>query len=326
MSDSKLSIDQVTMTNPGRDRTVVAVLAIAAVVLLAGLVAPQWAKFLLTIALAKGLVVLGLLPQMRTGLVSFGQALYYCLGAYAAGLAGKWAAVSDLMVMILIGGSVAGLLALLVGVLLSRYRSIFYGLLSLALSMILYGLLVKTEALGSTDGFNVAPYTLFGYRPEQDAVRYVMLSVVTIIAAISSLVVHRHLQTPLGRMTTAIRDNEIRLEYMGASARRVIYVNYVIGAVLAGFGGAIVASAVGHLDPEMAYLTMSGEFVFMAILAGTASVLAPFLGASIFSAIHSFAFDVSPNTWQMILGASLLLVIVFLPEGLWSLFRRARRA
>ena len=131
MSDSKLSIDQVTMTNPGRDRTVVAVLAIAAVVLLAGLVAPQWAKFLLTIALAKGLVVLGLLPQMRTGLVSFGQALYYCLGAYAAGLAGKWAAVSDLMVMILIGGSVAGLLALLVGVLLSRYRSIFYGLLSL---------------------------------------------------------------------------------------------------------------------------------------------------------------------------------------------------
>ena len=188
MSDSKLSIDQVTMTNPGRDRTVVAVLAIAAAVLLAGLVAPQWAKFLLTIALAKGLVVLGLLPQMRTGLVSFGQALYYCLGAYAAGLAGKWAAVSDLMVMILIGGSVAGLLALLVGVLLSRYRSIFYGLLSLALSMILYGLLVKTEALGSTDGFNVAPYTLFGYRPEQDAVRYVMLSVVTIIAAISSLV------------------------------------------------------------------------------------------------------------------------------------------
>ncbi|MEY3707823.1 MAG: hypothetical protein RL585_2380, partial [Pseudomonadota bacterium] len=179
MSDSKLSIDQVTMTNPGRDRTVVAVLAIAAAVLLAGLVAPQWAKFLLTIALAKGLVVLGLLPQMRTGLVSFGQALYYCLGAYAAGLAGKWAAVSDLMVMILIGGSVAGLLALLVGVLLSRYRSIFYGLLSLALSMILYGLLVKTEALGSTDGFNVAPYTLFGYRPEQDAVRYVMLSVVT---------------------------------------------------------------------------------------------------------------------------------------------------
>ena len=108
MSDSKLSIDQVTMTNPGRDRTVVAVLAIAAVVLLAGLVAPQWAKFLLTIALAKGLVVLGLLPQMRTGLVSFGQALYYCLGAYAARLAGKWAAVSDLMVMILIGGSVAG--------------------------------------------------------------------------------------------------------------------------------------------------------------------------------------------------------------------------
>ncbi|MFM7503125.1 MAG: hypothetical protein ACKO4P_07195, partial [Betaproteobacteria bacterium] len=110
MSDSIPSIDQVPMANPAQDRTVVAVIAIAAIVLLAGLVAPQWAKFLLTIALAKGLVVLGLLPQMRTGLVSFGQALYYCLGAYAAGLAGKWFAVSDLILMILIGGSLAGIL------------------------------------------------------------------------------------------------------------------------------------------------------------------------------------------------------------------------
>jgi branched-chain amino acid transport system permease protein len=311
---------------PRADSTVTTVLTIAGAVLLLSLAAPQWAKFLLTIALAKGLVVLGLLPQMRTGLVSFGQALYYCLGAYAAGLAAKWFAVSDLILMIFIGGSLAAVLALVVGVLLSRYRSIFYGLLSLALSMILYGLLVKTEALGSTDGFNVAPFTLFGYRPEQDSVRNVMLVVVTTIATVSALVIHRHLRTPLGRMTTAIRDNEIRLEYMGASARRVIYVNYVIGAVLAGIGGAIVAAAVGHIDPEMAYWTMSGEFVFMAILAGTASVLAPFLGAAIFSAIHSFAFDVSPNTWQMILGASLLLVIVFLPDGLWSLFRRAERS
>ena len=66
---------------------------------------------------------------------------------------------------------------------------------------------------------------------------------------------------------------------MGASVRNVIHVNYVISAALAGIGGALAAITVGHIDPEMAYWTTSGEFVFVAILSGTGSVLAPFLGA-----------------------------------------------
>jgi branched-chain amino acid transport system permease protein len=72
----------------------------------------------------------------------------------------------------------------------------------------------------------------------------------------------------------------------------------------------------------MAYWTTSGEFVFIAILAGSGSVVAPFLGALIFGAIHTVAFDLSPNTWQMSMGLVLLAAIVFLPDGLWSLFRR----
>jgi len=74
----------------------------------------------------------------------------------------------------------------------------------------------------------------------------------------------------------------------------------------------------------MAYWTTSGEFIFIAILAGTGNVVAPFVGALIYGAIHTLAYDLSPNTWQMSLGAALLVLIVFLPEGLWSVFARLK--
>jgi branched-chain amino acid transport system permease protein len=306
------------------DRTPRTLVLILVAFLVIGLFAPQWTLFLLTVALAKGLVVLGLMMLLRCGLVSFGQALYYCLGAYAAGMLGRLYGVSGVFTLMLAGMATSALVAFVLGFLLARYRSIFFGLLSLALSMILYGLLVKTEALGSSDGFNVLPSTLFGIRPADEWVRYSVLVVAIVVAVIAALAVHRYLRTPLGRLAPAIKDNEIRVEYMGASARRAIHVKYVIAAALAGLGGALAATTVGHIDPEMAYWTTSGEFIFITILAGTGSVIAPFLGALIFGIIQTVAFDISPNTWQMVLGASLLAVIVFLPQGLWSLFRRRK--
>jgi branched-chain amino acid transport system permease protein len=308
------------------DRTPRRLALILVAILAAGLLAPQWTLFLLTVALAKGLVVLGLMMLLRCGLVSFGQALYYCVGAYAAGMLGRLFGVSGVFTLMLAGMAASAIVAFVLGFLLARYRSIFFGLLSLAISMILYGLLVKTEALGSSDGFNVLPSTLFGWRPTDAWVRYSVLAVAAIVAVAAALAVHRYLGTPLGRLAPAIKDNEIRVEYMGASARHAIHVKYVIAAALAGLGGALAATTVGHIDPEMAYWTTSGEFIFITILAGTGSVIAPFLGALIFGIIQSVAFDLSPNTWQMVLGASLLAVIVFLPQGLWSLFRRRKSA
>jgi len=239
---------------------------------------------------------------------------------------GRLYEVSGVLTLMLAGMAASAAVAFVLGFLLARYRSIFFGLLSLALSMILYGLLVKTEALGSSDGFNVLPSTLLGWRPADAWVRYGVLAVAAVVAFVAALAVHRYLATPLGRLAPAIKDNEIRVEYMGASARTAIHVKYVIAAALAGLGGALAATTVGHIDPEMAYWTTSGEFIFITILAGTGSVIAPFLGALIFGIIQTVAFDLSPNTWQMVLGASLLLVIVFLPEGLWSLFKRRKIA
>src|SRR5205085_4542566 len=205
----------------------------------------------MTIALARGLVVLGLLLLLRCGLVSFGQALFYCLGAYSAGALGRFFGISDIFVEMLVGGAIAGAAAFVFGFLLARYRGIFFGLLSLALSMILYGLLVKNEALGSTDGFNIAPSKLFGVRPAPEWVRYSVLISAAAVAGICALVVHRYLNTPLGRLAPAIKDNEIRVEYMGASARKAVHVMYVIAGALSGIGGALAATAVGHIDPDM---------------------------------------------------------------------------
>jgi branched-chain amino acid transport system permease protein len=295
-------------------------------VALAGPWMPPWALFILTIGFAKGLVALGLMLFLRAGLVSFGHALYYCAGAYAAGGLGLAFGLSDVFLMMAAGGAAAALLGFVLGFLLAKYRGIFFGLLSLALSMILYGLLVKNETLGSTDGFNILPSTFFGLRPAQEWLRYAVALAAAGVSLGAAGLVHRYLKTPLGRLAPAIKDNEIRVEYMGASARYAIHVKYVIAAALAGIGGALAATTVGHIDPDMSYWTTSGEFIFMAILAGTGSVVAPFAGALIFGVIHTTAYDLSPNTWQMFLGVSLLLLIFFLPEGIWSLFKRRKAA
>ena len=309
-----------------RDRTPALLAAVLAAVVVGGLALPQWLLFILTIACAQGLVVLGLSLLIRAGLVSFGQALFYCVGAYTAGGLSRGFGVSDLFVQMLAGTVSAAVAAFVLGFLLARYRGIFFGLLSLALSMIFYGLIVKSETLGSTDGFNLAKATLLGVRPAEAWVRYTVLVAAACMTMAAAYLTHRFLRTPLGRLGPAIKDNEIRVEYMGASVRYAIHVNYVIAAALAGAGGALAATTVGHIDPEMSYWTTSGEFVFIAILSGSGSVVAPFLGALIFGAVRSVAFDLSPNTWQMSMGLVLLAAIVFLPDGLWSLFRRRKAA
>ncbi len=308
------------------DRTTVALLASLFLLLAGGPFLPKWALFLVTISLAKGLVVLGLLLLMRTGLVSFGQGLYFAVGAYAAGMMPAARGLSDALAMMLAGGAAAGAVAALCGLLLARYRGIFFAMLSLAFSMILYGLLVKTSALGSTDGFNLGARTVAGVPAGGPYGRYAVFALTVATGFAASFWLHRFLGSHLGRLAPAIRDNELRVEYMGASVRNLVHLNLVIAGVVAGLGGALSGLTVGHIDPEMAYWTTSGEFVFVAILSGTASVLAPFLGAILLELLRSFAYEYSPNTWQLVVGGAMLLVILFLPSGLWSVFGRWRKA
>jgi branched-chain amino acid transport system permease protein len=302
-------------------------IVVSAILLAIGPFLPRWAMFLINVSLCYGIVVLGMMLLMRTGVVSFGHGLYYCLGAYAAGTLDQVFKISDMAVMLIAAVVVTALASAAIGLLLRKYRDIFFAMLSLAFSMILYGLLVKTSSLGSSDGFNIAATKIAGITVAGTSVeRYVRYALTVVVACGTGIFVHRYLNSHMGRLAEAIRDNELRVEYMGASVRNVIHVNYMISAVLAGIGGALAAIAVGHIDPEMAYWTTSGEFVFVGILSGTGSILAPFLGAFIFETIRSFAYEYSPNTWQMALGITMLVVIMFLPGGLWSLFVRKRKA
>jgi branched-chain amino acid transport system permease protein len=304
------------------DRTVLA-LGIAGLALLAmAAFAPQWLVFLLAVALAKGLVVLGLVLLMRTGLVSFGQGLYFGLGAYSAALLAHWWSIGDAALMIVSGTLCAGGLAAVLGLLLARYREIFFAMLSLAFSMILYGLLVKSSALGSTDGFNLHAKSFAGIALAGGIERRVFFGVSVVLGFAIAWLVHRFFSSHWGRLSAAIRDNELRVEYLGASVVRVVYTNYVAAGALAGMGGAFAALAVGHVDPETAYWTTSGEFVFVAILGGTGSVLAPFLSAALFEALRTLANQYAPNVWQMSLGLAMLAIIMFLPGGVWTLLRR----
>jgi ABC-type branched-subunit amino acid transport system permease subunit len=286
---------------------------------------PGWLVSLATIAFANGLVVLGLIVLWRAGLVPFGQALFYAIGAYAVALIGRYTGVRDVFAMVLVGAAAAGLTAFLIGFLLARYREIFFAMLSLAVSMILYGVLVKTETLGSTDGFHVRAGTFLGYAPHGAALNLALFWLVLGVCAAAALLVSGYFRSVAGGLALPVRDNEIRLEFLGVSVTRLVHLKLVISGVLAGTGGALAALAIAHVDPAMAYWTTSGGFVFVTILAGAGSVAAAFVGSFAFELVRSIAVNVLPGTWQLILGSALLLTILFLPEGLGSLVARLRR-
>ena len=286
---------------------------------------PDWIVSLATVALANALVVLGLVVLWRAGLVSFGQAIYYCIGAYAVALTARWTGFRDAFALVVIGGVAAGLVAALIGFLLARYREIFFAMLSLALSMILYGVLVKTESLGSTDGFSVATPTFLGFAPHRDTLGLSLYWLTLGVDAVCAVLISAYFGSVAGALAAPIRDNEIRVEFLGVSVASVVHAKVVISGILGGLGGALAALTIGHVDPNMSYWTTSGGFVFVTILAGASSVAAAFVGSLAYEAVRSFAFDLMPQLWQMTLGSVLLLTILFLPNGLGSLVSRVKR-
>src|SRR6476646_2949046 len=186
-----------------------------AVVAAAALVLPSWLMSLATIALANALVVLGLVILWRAGLVPFGQALFYAAGAYTVALLSRYAGWRDVFLLVAVGAAAAGMLAFLVGFLLARYRDIFFAMLSLAMSMILYGVLVKTETLGSTDGFHVEAVTFLSFVPHGRARELAVFWFVLALCAAAALFVSFYFRSIAGALAVPVRESEIRLEFLG---------------------------------------------------------------------------------------------------------------
>jgi ABC-type branched-subunit amino acid transport system permease subunit len=313
------------LSHPSLRRVVLACAGSIVALLIAGFIVPKWLMSLGTIALANGLVSLGILIMMRSGVVPFGQGLVFAAGGYAAALAFNKMGITDVLLLTALGGVCAVLIAAPFAPLLARYRGIFFAMLTLALSMVLYGVLVKTEVLGGSDGFNVTQPTLFGRKAPGGQTQLMLWCVTVVISCILAALVRLYCDSRRGLLSLAVRENELRVEYLGMSVVNLVAWNYVLAAFLGGVGGALSVVALGHIDPNFSYWTTSGEFVFVAILAGYHSVIAILAGSFLLELVRSFSSAYFPNTWQMVLGIFLLLVIRFLPDGLGSLLKRLQR-
>ena len=301
-------------------RSIVVAAGVALLLIAIGFLVPRWLQFLATMALSHGLAVLGIFVLMRGGGASFGQGMFFAIGAYVAAMLPQSLGINDAVVRALLGTIAAGVVAALVAPLLARYRGIFFAMLTLALSMVLYGLLSKASVVGGTDGLTVAKPTVLGMTltPEAtDFVLYAVTVVLTVLAAWATMVYNRSVA---GLLAQAVRANWLRVEYLGASSRRSIATSFVVCGVLGGLGGAITAQVLGHVEPEFTNWTTSGEFVFIAVLAGHQSVAAVFVASLLLEVVRSFSNLYFPNTWQLALGAFLLLVILFRPGGIGSLW------
>ena len=307
--------------NAAGSRDAVAAIAALCVLALLPLVLSDWLVFLIALALAKGAVVLGVVLLLRGGLISFGHALYFAAGAYTVGFLANRFSIGEALLALPLAIVISALSAAALGLLLARFRGIYFAMLSLAFSMILYTVLLKFYDLsGGTDGLSVRGFTLAGLTPARPAL--VQYYLVLALTAGVALLGGRFLASPLGHFMQALRYNEIRIEYLGASASRVILASYVLSGAISGLGGALVAYLVGHVSPELAYWVASGDFVFVAVLGGTGSVFAPFAGSIAFELVKNYALKFSPHTWQLTLGVFLLLVIYFQPRGLWAVLTR----
>lgn len=301
-----------------------ALLAGAALVILAlAPLALPFLQFVLTIAIAKGFAALGVALLLRAGLISLGHAMFYAIGAYAAAFMITTLGITDFAVLMIGSTAISALFGLLFGLFLVRYRAIFFAMLNLAVSMVIFALASKLYGItGGTDGLRVDIPTVFGIELAKASFDTLLFYTTIVLVAVLGILVHRYLKSPLGHALSAVHSNEVRLEYLGVSAWSTLLTAYTISAALAGVGGAIAALSIGHVLPEFAFWTESGHLVLTAVLGGIAGIAGPFLGSVFLELVHTVAVGYAAEAWNLIVGVALLVVIFFLPRGLYGLFER----
>jgi len=292
------------------------------------MIAADWLDTPIMIALSIGIAASGLMLLWRSGLISFGHGLYLGVGAYSVAILNQWYGVSSVFAALAVGGFLAGLTGAVIGVLIQRYRGIFFAMLNLAFSMVLYGYLVNSNMFGSTEGLSVSPGTLLGIdlvTSEGHDKRLVLLVVVLCFLVTIFVEVWRH--SVMGWLGRSIRDNEVRVQYLGYSVAQTVFVTYLISAVATGLAGVVLALSIGQVDPgSMVNWTASGDLVFATVLGGTGSALAPVLGGFCYEAIHSTSMQLFPSSWGLVMGVAIVAIIMALPTGLWSVIRRIIKA
>jgi len=282
-----------------------------------------WLKTPMVVATSFGIAALGVSILIRSGQLSFGHAMFSCAAGYAVAFTARAMPELDSAVLILLGTVFGAVMGMVIGLFVVRYRAIFFGMLNLALSMVLFSILGKFYSLtGGTDGIRLARPTFFGVRMERDGFETTLLVVAVMLAVALAWGVQRYMMSIAGQALTAVKTNETRLEYVGLSANRALWIGYVISAALCGLSGAMFALMQGLVTPEMGYWVRSGEIVFISILGGVGHPVGAFLGAVVFEFVKLYSAALFTGAWQMVLGFVLIGLVFFVPTGLSGLLFR----
>jgi branched-chain amino acid transport system permease protein len=278
---------------------------------------------LLTYGLIAAIAALGFnLLLGYTGLLSFGHSAFFGIGAYSVAFLLRDAGIRSMELYILIGIPIAAVTSALFGYICVRHTRIFFGILTLALSQVLYSLALKLFWLtGGTDGLRVPRPTLlagmFTYTGSGAFQRFIhgyyyyVLVVFAICVVVMWVIVH----SPFGKALQAIRDNETRAAFLGLRIRRFRWMSFLISGTFTGLAGILWVPLNGLTTPEVLYWPFSGEIVFTTLLGGFRNFTGPIVGGVIFTYLKTYAVA-STEYWQLLLGVVLVLLVLLLPTGI----------
>jgi branched-chain amino acid transport system permease protein len=281
---------------------------------------------LATQVLIYGLFALGFnLLYGYTGLLSFGHAAYWGLGAYGTGLAlarlqvsSLWLALAAGIGLALVGGAVIGFFCL-------RRRGIYFAMLTLAFAQLLYFIgFHLADVTGGDDGLRgvtLLPLTLPGLTLSLGPpLAFYYFALALVILAVAGL--KRILDSPFGAVLQAIRENTDRAVACGYDVTRVKLLSFVFSAIFAGLAGALDALRLNVVPIESLYWTTSGQVVIMTLLGGAGTFFGPFVGAATFLVLED-RLSVFTESWPLVIGAIFMLFVLFLPRGIWGTLRGA---
>jgi branched-chain amino acid transport system permease protein len=278
---------------------------------------------LLTYGLIAAITALGFnLLLGYTGLLSFGHSAFFGIGAYSVAFLLRDAGIHSMELYILIGVPIASLMSALFGYICVRHTRIFFGILTLALSQVLYSLALKLFWItGGTDGLRVPRPTLLAgtltftgggaYQRFVHAYYYYVLAAFALCVVIMWVIVH----SPFGKALQAIRDNETRARFLGLRIRRFRWISFLVSGTFTGLAGILWVPLNGLTTPEILYWPFSGDIVFTALLGGFRNFTGPIVGGLLFTYLKAYAVATT-EYWQLLLGVVLVLLVLVLPTGI----------
>jgi branched-chain amino acid transport system permease protein len=262
-----------------------------------------------------------------TGLVSFGHAAFFGVGAYVLGLLAPQYDPANLWLTLPTAIVVAGICALLVGAFVVRVKGIYFIMVTLAFAQMFYFVFHDTKFGRGSDGIsmNFKPVaTIGGFTPFDLAnathVYFLVLAAMVLVFVFLRLL----LRSAFGRALQGIRSNEQRMRSLGFPVYRYKLASFAIAGALAGLAGYLSALQFGFVNPELLSWHQSGNVLLMLILGGLGSLYGAVVGAFAFVALQEIFSSVTTH-WQLLLGGAIILLVIFLPGGLASVMNRFQR-